>query len=258
MQVLHGKALYRDLWYDKPPLNVAAYYAAFGAAGGACDLRLASAIYALIDLRDGVPFRDAACGASAKDWIAAPVSPRFSDFLFSCGDHHSGARYAFDPAASVGRVLRVAKAFLRRGFVAGIAMLLNVKPCLCRHCAVLGFGSRHGPRRRGWRLVFDPQHAGIGGLQGRARSRATSSRCGAGDFVCGIDTPLSGAHLPAGWAGRELGGVPPALIGGGVVLVEGARWRRGQWIAWTALSFAGAAVGWRFLPRYLDQLLPTR
>jgi hypothetical protein len=32
--------------------------------------------------------------------------------------------------------------------------------------------------------------------------------------------------------------------------------RRAPWIAWTMISFAGAAVGGRFPPRYLDQLLP--
>src|SRR5580698_4489840 len=33
MQVLQGKALYRDLWYDKPPLN-ALLFAGFGAPTG--------------------------------------------------------------------------------------------------------------------------------------------------------------------------------------------------------------------------------
>ena len=45
-QMAHGKVLYRDLWFDKPPL-LAWTYLAWGARDG-FPLRLAGALYALL------------------------------------------------------------------------------------------------------------------------------------------------------------------------------------------------------------------
>src|SRR5580704_5453767 len=45
-QMEFGKTLYRDVWFDKPPL-LASLYLAWGARGGWL-LRLAGAVYALL------------------------------------------------------------------------------------------------------------------------------------------------------------------------------------------------------------------
>jgi len=46
IQILHGKALYRDVWYDKPPLS-AMMYALLGAPTG-WTVRLLDALFALV------------------------------------------------------------------------------------------------------------------------------------------------------------------------------------------------------------------
>src|ERR1035437_2498554 len=80
IQTLHGKLLYRDLWYDKPPLS-AWLYAALGAFPG-WSLRLFDAVYIL-----------AACAAIwlfARDlwsrreaFVAAAMLSFFLDFDFA-------------------------------------------------------------------------------------------------------------------------------------------------------------------------------
>ena len=55
IQILHGKMLYRDLWYDKPPLT-ALVAVLFGAWPG-WPLRIASTVLAGGFLRRGFPIR---------------------------------------------------------------------------------------------------------------------------------------------------------------------------------------------------------
>jgi len=52
-------------------------------------------------------------------------------------------------------------------------------------------------------------------------------------------------------------------LGFHAALILGAAWcwwkgqpGRARWLAWFAISLISAGVGWRFLPRYMDQLLP--
>jgi len=73
-QMAHGKVLYRDVWFDKPPL-LAATYLAWGARDG-FPLRLAGALYALLACwmaatsgrSAGSPPRIAVIGTFARDF----------------------------------------------------------------------------------------------------------------------------------------------------------------------------------------------
>jgi len=53
--LLHGKVLYRDIWYDKPPLR--ARVSPAGGRGPGWPLRLAGALYAFLLLLDRVRVR---------------------------------------------------------------------------------------------------------------------------------------------------------------------------------------------------------
>ena len=63
-QMLHGKVLYRDIWFDKPPLT-AAFYLLSGARPG-WPLRLLDAAVCAAGLLDRMAASRATCGRSAK------------------------------------------------------------------------------------------------------------------------------------------------------------------------------------------------
>ena len=123
-QMLRGKALYRDIWFDKPPLLAVAYLL-FGAAPG-WPLRLADAIYVL-----------AACWVAwrfARDlwtereglWAAALLG------FFLCFDFPSAViPLASDLLMLAPHLAAVWLAFRRRAFwsgaMAGVAFWINPK-----------------------------------------------------------------------------------------------------------------------------------
>jgi hypothetical protein len=255
LQVLHGKALYRDLWYDKPPLNVAAYLL-FGAAGGAV-LRLASALYALSICATAFVFARW-LWSDREGRIAACVAAFFLIFYFPA------ATITLEPDTLLilphlwAVYFAWRKRFFAAGFVAGIAMLLNVKALfVLATCAVLGFGLEWASLA--WLAIgfAIPNLLGLVWLGWLGAFAGYVEQVWRWGFLYAGSTTAIGTAL-AGGLGRAGNW---AAFHAALVLAAAWCWwkepeRRAQWIAWTALSFAGAAVGWRFLPRYLDQLLP--
>jgi hypothetical protein len=255
LQVRHGKTLYRDLWYDKPPLNVAAYLL-FGAAGGVV-LRVASAIYALSICATAFLFARR-LWSDREGCIAAGLAAFFLIFYFPA------ATITLEPDTLLilphlwAVYFAWRKRFFAAGFAAGIAMLLNVKALfVLATCGVFAFGM-------GWSslpwlaLGFAiPNFLGLAWLGWQGALAGYVDQVWRWGFFYAGSTTTAGTAL-AGGLGRA--GNWAAFH---AALVLGAAWcwwkepeRRVQWIAWAALSFAGVAVGWRFLPRYLDQLLP--
>ena len=250
MQVLHGKVLYRDLWYDKPPLNVA-IYALFGAAGGVV-LRVASAIYAgLVCL--------AAFHFASRLWtlregcIAASLAAFYLIFYFPA------ATMTLEPDTLMilPHLWGVYFAWQRRpfaaGIVAGFAMLLNVKGLfvLAEAFALCAFSWT----AIGWLGLgfLIPNTAGMVWLQTQGALAGYFEQV----WQWGLLYTSSFASIAANvirlgnWTAFHL-----ALVIAAVWCWRKDPEGRPRWIGWTLISLAGAAMGWRFPPRYMDQLLP--
>lgn len=263
LQVLHGKVLYRDLWYDKPPLNIAVY-ALFGAAGGAV-LRAVSAVYA---------------------WLVCAAAFHFATRLWSRREGHIAASLTafylifYFPAATITlepdtlmilpHLWAVYFAWRKRpfaaGLVAGVAMLLNVKGIfVAAACVAFAIGAGvAGISAFGW--------IGLGFLIPNATAfvwlASQGALAGYAEQVWRWGFLYAGS--PASFAiGFTRLGNWVAFHAALVVAAAWFLWKESRsrtpgsrfsvaWmlIAWTLISLAGAAAGWRFVPRYLDQLLP--
>ena len=279
MQALHGKVPYRDLWYDKPPLNIAAYLL-FGAAGGAV-LRIASAIYALSICWAAFYFAKR-LWSRTEGHIAAGLAAFFLIFYFPA------ATITLEPDTLMilPHLWAVYFAWQRRPFVAGIlagvAMLLNVKAVfVLAACAAVGLGVLEGPAFEFEGAVFE-----------WAALAPTLVWLAAGFLIpnalglawLGWEHALSG-YVEQVWRwGFLYAGSPAASLRTGIAntgflgagLMRVVNWAafhaalvlasvwfwwkqpegRIKWIAWTLIAFVAAGVGWRFSARYLDQALP--
>jgi hypothetical protein len=249
-QMARGAVLYRDIWFDKPPL-LAAVYLLWGARAGWLP-RVAGALYALGICALAWAFARRMWGAREARWAAglaafcltfyipSAVVPLAADLLMVAP--HLAAVYL----AWRGR-------WFFSGVVAGLAFLINPKGLfVLAACAVWG-----------WRGLV-PLAAGFAAVNAGAAAwlwwqgalgpywdqvwRWGRIYAG-GTFVA---EPLRNA------AGRTLAwmGFHAALV-----FAAAAAWprekQRWQWAAWALLSAAATAAGWRFFPRYFFQLLPV-
>ncbi len=251
IQTLHGKMLYRDLWYDKPPLG-AWTYALIGGVWG-WPLRLFDALYVLALCAALFRFARDLWGAR-EAYFAAGMAAFFLNFDFA---------FAVIPVAPdffmmLPHIAAVHCAWRGRAFGAGvwsgIAFLFHTKGALVlAMCALLAW--------RGLPLVLAgfliPSGAALAALAaggavgdyGRQVWQWGAAYAGSSPLV----DPIANAFRRTfDW-----------LAFHAVLALGAARfWWRGQrrerlWIAaWAALSFAGVALGARFSPRYFFQLLP--
>ena len=112
LQMMHGSVLYRDIWFDKPPL-VAAVYLLWGAQIGPV-LRVAGAVYALH--RCLLAYALAARHVdAARRVLGGGTDGVLSDVRYAFGGVAAGGGFAAAGAASGGRAAGVAEAvFLER------------------------------------------------------------------------------------------------------------------------------------------------
>lgn len=251
IQALCGKLLYRDLWYDKPPL-AAWIYAAMGAFPG-WPLRLFDAFYILAISTAMYRFARDLWG-EIEGFCAAGLLAFFLSF-----DHAAAViPIAPDLFMVLPHILAVHAAWRRKAFQAGlwsgIAFLFHTKGLLVlAMCAALawreilpllgGFAIPSGAL-----LAFLGWQGAISGYMqevwkwGVAYSRSSP-----------IGNPIAnGIRRTLDWLGFH------------ALLVMGAAsfwWKRRDgsawWIAvWCAISFCGVASGTLFAPRYFLQLLP--
>jgi len=251
LQVLKGSVLYRDVWFDKPPLT-ALVYVLWGAQTGWI-LRLVGAFYVWVACvmlyrfgaslwgeREG---RAAAvlCAFFLAFWIPSAVIPLAADLLMLVP--HVAAVYL----ASRGRPLA-------GGAAAGVAFLFNSKAVFV--LAACGLWN--------WRAVpklvlgfLVPNVLAFGALASAGALGAWHEQVWElGKLYAShtfLDEPLqTGAARTLNWMGFHAAAILAALW----------FWRRERgnlrWImaAWVGLSLAAVAAGWRFFPRYYVQLLP--
>ena len=248
-QMLDGKTLYRDIWFDKPPLWPVVYLP-IGASTG-WPLRLGGALYVL--LACWIAFRFARdLWSPAEGFWAAGLLGFFLVFDFPS----AVIPVASDLLMLAPHLAAVWLSWKRRpflsGVVAGLALAISPKGFFVLVACVL----------------WNPSGSLLLGAGFAAATAATVGAMWAGGVLPGYwqevwkwgvlyarapltEQPLStGLTRTAGWAGFHL-----ALIAAACWFLRREYSQRLQWAAWCLLSFLGVAAGLRFFPRYYFLLL---
>jgi hypothetical protein len=249
LRMLHGGALYRDIWFDKPPL-VPAIYLLWGARIGPV-LRIAGALYAW--LACVLAYALAARLWSRREGYAAAA---LLGFFLTFDTHSAVLPLAADLLLLVPHLAAVLLALRRQffwsGVGAGIGFLFNAKAVfVLAACAVFAWPAVV-PLLAGFVV---PNLAAAGWLLG------TGALGPYIDQVWRWPAQYTGSPIVADpiWNGvvrtlNWLGFHAVLVIGAVVFWLVGRRWK---FIAWAAICLAGVALGWRFFPRYYFLLLPA-
>ncbi len=249
-QMQRGAVLYRDVWFDKPPL-VPAVYLLWGAAIGPV-LRMAGAVYALIACM-------LAYAIAVRLWSRREgfVAAALMGFYLTFDTHSAVLPLAADLLLLVPHLAAVLFAVRREalwsGVCAGIGFLFNAKAAfVVAACGV--FVGPPGLIALAMGFVL-PNAIAMAWLDAAGALPAYVDQVWrwpaqyAGSPVV-ADPIRNGVLRTANWLGFHT-----MLIVGAVVYW----WRERQWkfIAWAALCYAGVVLGWRFFPRYFFLLLPA-
>ncbi|MGH9594339.1 MAG: ArnT family glycosyltransferase, partial [Bryobacteraceae bacterium] len=247
IQMLHGKMLYRDLWYDKPPLN-AMVGLLFGAWPG-WPLRIVASLIAVAGCALSYRFASRLWGAREGFYAAALLA-----FFLIFYSAPATIPVEPDTLMVVPHLAAVYLAWRQRPFAAGaaagIAFLLNTKGLFVL-AACLAFVPAGWPLLAAGFLV--PNAAMLGWLAWNGALPAYFFdvwRWGLLYAAAPLENARGAVAEALGWLGFHA-----ALAIGAVVFWRKEKQRRGLAL-WAAISLAAVAVGWRFLPRYFNQLLP--
>ncbi len=252
-QMAAGKVIYRDIWYDKPPLAPAFYLLTRARPGW--PLRLADALYCLLACWVAWRFARGLWSPREAYWAAgllgfflvfdlpAAVIPVASDLLM-LAPHLAAVWLAWNRRP------------FWSGVLAGIAFWVSPKGLFVAAACVLW-----NPAGAAWMA------AGVAAVSGAAMG----ALWGAGAL---------GAYWEEVWKwGRLYAASPfePHPLANGIVRtlnwtgfhsapVLAAAWglwerrdglSRARWLAWLLVSLVGLAAGMRFFPRYYFILLPV-
>ncbi len=251
-QITHGKALYRDIWFDKPPL-LAWTYLLWGGHDG-FPLRMAGAFYALLACWLAWRFAGELWSRLEAQWAAglmafylvfdipSAVTPLAADLLM-LAPHLAAVWLAWRGRA------------FWSGLLAGIAFLLNAKGVfVLAACAIwnvralpwllLGFAIPNALAAAFlWTQGALPAYADQVWKWGRVYAGQT--------FVA--DPLRYGLLRTAHWLGFHAAAVVAAIW----FWLRDNKSDRARWTLWAAISFTAVTLGWRFFPRYYFQILPV-
>jgi hypothetical protein len=249
-QMLHGQVIYRDIWFDKPPL-LPVFYLLWGAVPG-WPMRLAGALYAL-----------AAC------WLAY----RFARDLWSRreGLWAAGLMGFFLTFDFPSAVIPVASDLLMLApHLAAVWLAYRRRPFWCGVVAAVAFWiSPKGVFVAAACVIWHPAGAPLMAAGFAAASgAAVGALAAAGALVPYWNEVWRWGRLYAGstfLASPVKDGILRTAnwLGFHAALVAAAarfRWERSTriaWIAWAAIALAGVCTGLRFFPRYYFLLLPV-
>lgn len=252
IQILHGKMLYRDLWYDKPPLT-AMVALLFGAWPG-WPLRIASSLFAAASCAVAYRFASSLWSRREGYWAAGFLA-------FSLIFYLPPATIPLEPDTLMilPHLAAVYWAWKRKplaaGLAAGLAFAMNIKGLTVLLVCLIFAPS-------GWLLILAgfliPNALLLGWLASQHAFPAyIESVWRWGLLYAGAppgDTPVENALIRlANWFGFH------AALGLAAIwyFMRAKEDRaRPRVFAWAAISLAAAGVGWRFSPHYLNQLLP--
>ena len=246
IQMLAGKALYKDFWFDKPPLFPAAYML-WGASTGVM-MRVAGAAFVMLAAWQLYRFAKALWGEregllaaallvfSLTFWIPSAVMVLGPDLLMIV-PHIVAVHFAWKKQA------------LFSGLACGIALGFNVKALfVVALCGVLllpelllfGLG------------LLASSSIWIGYLAVTGALPGYWQQVWAWGFLYSAKTfgAAEGLARTASWAGFHAA----LVVGTAVALYKERNWRLGLWFA---VSFVAVCAGWRFFPRYYFHLLPA-
>lgn len=248
-QMLHGKALYRGIWFDKPPL-VPAFYLLSDARPG-WPVRLEDALYAL--LACWIAYRFARDLWSEREglWAAGLLG------FFLVFDFPSAViPVASDLLMLAPHLAAVWMAWRRRAFwsgaLAGVAFWISPKGLFVAAVCAAWYPAGIASMAAGFATVSGLAAAwlaGTGSLAAWWQEVWVWGRLYAG-------SPFAEAPLQNGFVRtlNWLGFHAAILIAAARFLSERGRFR---WLVWLAVSAAGVVLGLRFFPRYYFQLLPV-
>ncbi|MBX9602064.1 MAG: glycosyltransferase family 39 protein [Bryobacteraceae bacterium] len=250
-QVWRGATLYRDVWFDKPPL-VSWIYLMWGAQGG-WPLRLAGALFAWVAAWLAFLAARSRWGDAEGRWAAflmafflifglpSAVLPLASDSLL-LAPHLAAILFAWRGHA------------LLSGAAAGAGLLASSKALLILPVCVLWQIRSPLPVIAGFAI---PNLAAIlwmstqGSLADFWRQAWEWGRIYAANTF--VEHPLrEGVSRTVNWLGFHSAAAIAAFIG----LAREKPRDRTRWILWLILAMLGVAAGLRFFPRYYFLLLP--
>lgn len=244
IQLLHGQVIYRDFWFDKPPLTPLLYLL-WGGYGGVV-LRVAGAV-----------FLTACCWMASqfgRDRRERLTAASLLAFFVTFDVPSATLALAPDLVMVLPHLAAVWLATRRRayaaGAMAGVALLVNPKGVFVLAACLLWCWRDWWQIAAGFlgvNAVAVAALASVGALHpyydevwawGALYSRDTF-----------VNQPLTeGLRRTLAWAGFHATIVLAAIL----------CWRRDRrLLAWAALTLAGVVMGWRFFPRYYFLLLPA-
>ena len=252
VQILHGKMIYRDFWFDKPPLAALLYVLWGGTAGWG--LRLAGSLFGLLTAFAAWRCASALWSEREGYWAAGLVT-FFLIFDIPAAVLTLGPDLIVVPLAfaAIGCVVKNQPVWA--GLWCAVAVHSNAKALLLVAVVLIW-----GGRRQAWKIA-----AGLGGgtaigLAGLALTGSLSAYWtqvwefgrlySRNTFV---ENPVrEGVVRSLNWMGFHLALVVPAVIA--LIKEKGAtRWRFAIWLCFAA---AGVVAGERYFPRYYLILLP--
>ena len=256
-QMLFGKAIYRGIWFDKPPI-LPLFYLLSGARPG-WGLRLEDALYALLCC--GVVYRFGRDLWTRREglWAAGLMGFYLTFYLPSAAIPVASDLLMLAPHAAA-----VWMAFRRRplwsGALAAVALWISPKGIFVAAACALWYPAGIPLMAAGWAAVS-------------AAAVACLWSCGAlapywrevwqwGMFYVGAPLPdpvRNGLVRTVNWMGFHAA----ACVAAAWFLIkqkkagQEARPTILQWAGWIVLSAAGVSAGMRFFPRYYFLLLPA-
>jgi hypothetical protein len=249
LQMSRGSVLYRDVWFDKPPL-VAALYLLWGAKSGVA-LRIAGAIYAWIACLLAYAFAAGSWTRREGYWAAGLLG-----FFLTFDTHSAVLPLAADMLLLVPHLAAVLLALRKQAFwsgmAAGIGFLFNAKAVFVLVACTIFLWPQALPLFAGFvvpNLVALGWIAGTGALTPYLdQAWRWPARYATSPIVA--DPVWNGVVRTLDWLGFHA-----VLVIGAVLLwLRRAGWK---YLAWAAICYAGVVLGWRFFPRYFLLLLPA-
>ena len=250
LEILRGRSLYRDIWFDKPPL-FPLLYLLWGAQSG-WPLRLAGAGFVLLSSL-------AAWWSARRIWSGreAALAAALLAFFLSFGVPSAVMALTPDllmvPLQILAVGLAAGGAAPAAGLVAGIAIWFNPKALLvCAACLPFVW--------RDWRKLTAgfalPLFAGLVTLGLAGLLPDFWKQVWLWGRIYSRDTPFDPAWIEGLRRTLNWSGFHATLIAGCLVFFWKEReTRRAPYALWLLIAFAGVILGMRFFPRYYFHLL---
>jgi hypothetical protein len=251
-RVVHGDVLYRDVWFDKPPLYAWVCLLWGGEAGW--PLRVAGSLFAaLCSLLAGITARRLFGATEAVG--AALLMGYFLTFDHPVATVPLAPDLLTVPFALAAVWAMASGRSMLAGLLAGAALHANVKALYLLPVVILW------RPRDWWRTLAGygaAVAAGFAALTAQGALREYLQQVWSWGILYSRDSPLAsplaeGIRRTANWAGFHA-----ALVAGAAVYW----WRNRDGTAarlalWALVALGSIAVGWRFFPRYYFALLPV-